>query len=125
MLAGLAIFQFFPALLLHLFDPSAEMLTIGDKALRIISLSFPMAAVGIVCGGVFQALGNSFLSMIVSLARQMFLLLPIAWFLSLSGDLSLVWYAFPISEVASLILTILFFRWTYRKHISPLAQPQG
>ena len=120
MVVGTLLFCLLPDLLLRLFDPSAEMLAIGEPALRIISLSFPMAAVGIVCSGVFQALGNSFLSMIISLTRQLILLLPIAWLLSLSGDLGLVWWAFPIAEVAALILAILFFRWSYKTHIASL-----
>ena len=125
MVAGTLIFQFFPGLLLSLFEPSEEMLTIGKTALRIISLSFPSAAIGIVCSGVFQALGSSFLSMIVSLTRQLFFLLPIAWLLSLSGRLELVWWAFPLAEIASLTLTIIFFRHIYRRRIVPLAEAQA
>ena len=125
MVAGTLIFQFFPSLLLSLFEPSEEMLTIGKTALRIISLSFPSAAIGIVCSGVFQALGSSFLSMIVSLTRQLFFLLPIAWLLSLSGRLELVWWAFPLAEIASLTLTIIFFRHIYRRRIVPLAEAQA
>ena len=125
MVAGTLIFQFFPGLLLSLFEPSEEMLTIGKTALRIISLSFPSAAIGIVCSGVFQALGSSFLSMIVSLTRQLFFLLPIAWLLSLSGRLELVWWAFPLAEIASLTLTIIFFRHIYRRRIVPLAKAQA
>jgi len=124
MVAGTLAFQLVPNWLLALFDASDEMLSIGAPALRIISLSFPMAAVGIVCSGVFQGLGNSFLSMFVSLARQLVLLLPIAWLLSLSGELGMVWWAFPIAEVVSLMLSIAFFRWTYRRHIAPLADAQ-
>ena len=125
MVAGTLIFQFFPGLLLSLFEPSEEMLTIGKTALRIISLSFPSAAIGIVCSGVFQALGSSFLSMIVSLTRQLFFLLPIAWLLSLSGRLELVWWAFPLAEIAALTLTVLFFRHIYRRRIVPLAEAQS
>ncbi|MDN0032148.1 MATE family efflux transporter [Oscillibacter ruminantium] len=125
MVVGTLIFLLVPGWLLALFDASDEMLAIGAPALQIISLSFPMAAVGIVCSGVFQALGNSVLSMIVSLARQLILLLPAAWLLSLSGNLDMVWWAFPIAEVVSLILTIVFFRWTYHKHIVPLAGAQS
>jgi putative MATE family efflux protein len=120
MVLGVLLFQFFPDILLGLFDPTPEMLSIGIPALRIISINFPMAAVGIVCSGIFQALGNSFLSMIVSIARQLVLLLPAAWLLSLTGTLDLVWFAFPIAEIFSLVLTIFLFRWTYKKHLAPL-----
>jgi Na+-driven multidrug efflux pump len=63
--------------------------------------------------------------MIISLARQLIFLLPIAWLLSLSGELRMVWWAFPIAEVASMILSIVFFHWTYRKHITPLVDIQS
>lgn len=121
MVAGTLIFHLFPGLLLSLFEPSEEMLAIGKPALRIISLSFPSAAIGIVCGGVYQALGNSFFSMIVSLTRQLFFLLPAAWLLSQTGRLELVWWAFPIAEISALVLTFFFFRYIYRRRIQPLA----
>lgn len=120
MVAGTALFNAVPDVLLRLFDASDDMISIGVPALRIISLCFPFAAIGIVCSGVFQALGNSFLSMIVSLARQLAALLPAAWLLSLSGQLNLVWWAFPIAEGLGLLLTVFFFRYTYRRHIQPL-----
>lgn len=120
MVAGTILFHTSTYWLLDLFYASDAMLSIGVPALRIISLCFPCAAIGIVCSGVFQALGNSFLSMIVSLARQLVLLLPAAFLLSMQGDINLVWWAFPIAEGGGLLMTALFFRWTYRKHISPL-----
>lgn len=121
MVAGTLLFWLVPERLLSIFDASEEMLSIGVPALRIISLTFPMAAVGITCSGVFQALGNSFLSMLISLTRQLILLLPAAWLLSLGGNLESVWWAFLIAEVAAFALSIAFFRFTYRKHITPLA----
>lgn len=120
MAVGTLLFWLFPKELLGLFDASDEMLAIGAPALRIISLTFPTAAVGIACSGMFQALGNSFLSMLVSLTRQLILLLPAAWFLSLQGDLELIWWAFPIAESVAFVLSIAFFRWTYHKHIQVL-----
>lgn len=122
MLIGTLIFQLMPANLLGIFNASEKMTAIGVPALRIISLSFPPAAICIVCGALFQALGNSFLSMIVSIARQMVVLLPTAWLLSMSGRLEMVWWAFPIAEAVSLTVSILFSLWTYRKHILPLEE---
>lgn len=124
MAVGTLLFWLFPGELLGLFDASEEMLAIGAPALRIISLTFPMAAVGIACSGMFQALGNSFLSMLVSLTRQLILLLPSAWLLSLRGELGLIWWAFPIAEIAAFALSLAFFRWTYHKHITSLPDKQ-
>lgn len=120
MAAGLLAFQLIPGRLLGLFNASADMLSIGEMALRIISISFLPAAFAIVCGSVFQALGNAIFSMIVSIARQLVVLLPAAYLLSLSGKLNLVWWAFPIAEVASLTLSVVFLRWVYRHRIAPL-----
>lgn len=121
MCAGLAIFQIFPAALLAIFDASDEMLRIGLPALRIISLSFPVAGFCIGCGSVFQALGYSVYSMVVSLVRQLFVLVPCAFLLGrLTGNVSSVWWAFVIAEVCSLLLTLLFFRRVNEKVIRPL-----
>ena len=73
-------------------------------------------------GGVFQALGNSVYSMIVSIARQLVVLLPVAYLLSLSGNIDAVWFAFPIAEVASLAMTVILFLRLYRKKIRPLSR---
>lgn len=108
MAVGLAIFQFAPQFLLGLFAASDHMLSIGIPALRIISLGFLFAGFGIVSSSFFQALGNGVYSMLVSLTRQLIVLLPVAWLLSLSGDVTLVWWAFPIAEVFSFALSIFF-----------------
>lgn len=108
MIAGLIIFQTIPDVLLKMFDASETMLHIGTPALRVISLSFLFAAVGIACSSAFQALGNAVYSMIMSVARQLVVLLPVAYLLSLSGDVRLVWFAFPIAEVVSLIVCVIF-----------------
>ena len=84
------------------------MLRIGVPALRIICISFLPAAFGIVCGTAFQALGNAVYSMFVSIARQLVVLLPAAFLLSLSGEVTYVWWAFPIAEVMSLAMTVIF-----------------
>lgn len=117
LICGLLVFQIFPKFLLGFFNPSAEMLEIGPVALRAISMSFPVAAFCIVCGTVFQALGHGMYSMWVSIARQLAVLLPVAFLLSLFDRLGLVWLAFPIAEVASLVMTLIFLRRTYHKTI--------
>lgn len=108
MFVGLVIFQTIPQVLLGFFEASDEMLRIGVPALRIICLSFLPAGFGIVCGTAFQALGNAVYSMIVSIARQLVVLLPAAYLLSLLGNVNYVWWAFPIAEVMSLTVTIIF-----------------
>ncbi len=118
MLLGLAVMNLFPVQLLGIFDASEQMLTIGVPALRIISLSLVFAGVCIALGSVFQALGNGVYSMIVSLTRQMLVLLPVAWLLARTGNLNAVWWAVPIAEVASLLATLFFFVRINRKVIS-------
>ena len=122
MIAGLLVFQFFPDLLLGIFNPSEEFLRIGRSALRIISICFPAAAFGIALSASFQALGDGIYSTITSLCRQLIVLLPVAYLLSLTGEVVNVWWAFPIAEVASLCATLFFFARIYRKKIKPLAQ---
>ena len=108
MLVGLLAMQVFPARLLAIFNASEHMLSIGVVALRIISLSFAFAGYCIVTGSVFQALGNGVYSMIVSFVRQIIVLLPVAFLLSLTGNLDLVWLSFPIAELFSLTLSTVF-----------------
>ena len=120
MITGLLVFQFFPDLLLSMFNPSEEFLIIGRSALRIISLSFPMAAIGIALSASFQALGAGIYSTITSLCRQMFVLLPVAYLLSLTGEVNNVWYAYPIAEIVSGAVTAFFFLRIYRQKIKPL-----
>lgn len=120
MLVGLIIIQLFPAPILSLFEASADMLRIGVPALRIISLCFVFAGFNVICTSAFQALGNGILSMLISIVRQLVVLLPAAFLLSLSGDLDLVWLAFPIAEVAAVCLSVLFLRHTYRTTVAVL-----
>lgn len=120
MVLGVAIFQVFPGVLLGLFDASENMLSIGVPALRIICLSFLFAGFGIVSSSFFQALGHGVLSLVISLVRQLIVLLPAAWLLSLSGELGLVWWAFPIAEIFSVTLSIVFLIYVYRKEVKPM-----
>jgi len=120
MLLGVAAFQLIPQVLLSIFNPSADFLEIGMEALRIISLAFPLAAIGIALGASFQALGNGIYSTITSLSRQLIVLLPAAYLLSLGGNVHVVWWAFPIAEVVSVTVTLVLFARIYRKKIRPL-----
>jgi len=92
----------------------------GTACLRTISYCFPVAAVSIALGASFQALGNGMYSTITSLCRQMLVLLPVAYLMSLTGDVDKVWLSYPIAEVVSGALTIFFFLRIYRQKIKPL-----
>ncbi len=120
MAVGTLIFQMFPADLLTMFEASDTMLQIGVPALRAISVSFIVAGYCIVCGSVFQALGNGVYSLMVSIARQLFVLLPVAYLLSRLGNVNYVWWSFPIAEMASLIMSTIFLLRIYKKIISLL-----
>ena len=127
MLVGTVIFLAFPNVLLNLFDATEMMLVIGVPALRIIASTFIVAGVCIALGSVFQALGYGIYSMLVSLARQLLVLLPAAWILARLGQSvgndNLVWLSFPIAELVSLAVTLLLFGRLYRKVIREL--PDG
>lgn len=125
MMTGFAVFQLVPQFLLGLFDPSEEFLRVGTVALRAISCSFPIAAFCIALSSCFQALGNGMYSTIVSVCRQLLVLLPVAFLLSLTGEVTNVWWAFPIAEFASLAATVVLFVRIYRKKIRPLYQEQA
>ena len=122
MLLGLAVLNIIPATLLKLFDASEAMIAIGVPALRTISISFLFAGFGIICSTVFQALGNAVYSMIVSIARQLAVLLPAAYLLSLTGSVNNVWWAFPIAEVVSFLVTVFFMCRIYRNIISHIGE---
>ena len=124
MMAGFLAFQLVPDVLLGLFNPSDAFLSIGRAALRTISWSFPVAAFCIVLGACFQALGNGIYTTITSLCRQMLVLLPVAYLLSLTGDVEKVWLSFLVAEVASAAATFYFFRRIYREKIQPLFEAQ-
>lgn len=110
MVLGMVIFETIPTVLLSLFDASDNMITIGKPALRLIAIHFPIAALSIVLISLFQAFAKSYYSLIISLGRQLFVLIPVAYGLSLFGKVSLVWLAFPIAECISLTLTLIFYR---------------
>lgn len=115
MVIGLLVFQLIPKELLLMFDASDAMLEIGAPALRIMSLAFVFAGIGIVSGSSCQAFGYSVYSMLISIARQIVVLIPAAYLLSLTGVLRSIWFAFPIAEIFSLILSLFFLRTTLKK----------
>jgi putative MATE family efflux protein len=123
MCVGLIVMHIFPAQLMRMFDAEESLIAIGVPALETISLSFVFAGFCIVVGSVFQALGNGVYSMIVSVARQMCVLLPVAKLLSLSGEVTLIWWAFPIAELASLLLSTHFLVRIYKKIICHIGEP--
>lgn len=122
MLIGLIIFNTIPSTLLSMFDASETMMEIGVPALRTISISYLFAGFSIICITVFQALGSAVYSMIISIARQLIVLLPAAYLLSLAGNVNYVWWAFPIAEVVSLCLTTFFLIRINRKVISHIGE---
>lgn len=117
MLVGLAVFQLLPDKLLLLFNASDHMLDIGVPALRTISLSFLFAGFCIVVGSVFQALGNGIYSLIISIARQLVVLLPAAYILAHTLGLSAVWWSFNIAEIVSLVMSVVLLRKIYKEKI--------
>ncbi len=120
MIVGTVVFEAIPGTLLGLFNASEEMKAIGIPALRIICLSFIMAGACIIMGSIFQAFSQSIYSLIISVARQLVVLIPVAWLLAQLGVLNDVWWAFPIAELASLALSVYFFRKLYKKMIATL-----
>lgn len=120
MVLGFLVFQVMPAPLLQLFNASETMMDIGVPALRIISISFILAGFCIACGSVFQALGCSVYSMVVSVARQLVVLLPAAYGLAMLGNVDFVWWAFPVAELMSLAMTVFFLLRVNRNIISTL-----
>lgn len=120
MAVGLVIFLSIPDKLLLLFDASPNMIEIGAPALRIIGINFIFAGITIVLMSTFQAFGEGFLCLMVSVLRQLIIILPVAYILSKIAGLSAVWWAFPIAELFSLLLSCLFFKRLYKNKIKML-----
>ena len=112
---GTLLFELVPHILLGLFNASETMLEIGVPALRIIGIHFVLAGFCIIAGSVCQAIGNPNHSLLVSVCRQLFVLLPAAWLLAQTDRLELVWFAFPIAECVSLILSAIFLKKTLNR----------
>lgn len=122
MFLGLVIFQLFTSGLLLMFQADGDMLSIGIPALRIISLSFLFAGYCIIVGSVFQALGNGMYSLIISAARQLVCILPLAYFFAKTFGLHAVWYSIPLAEITAVVLSSILFRKIYLEKISPLSR---
>ncbi|GAU78085.1 MATE family efflux transporter [Fusibacter sp. 3D3] len=120
MTLGLVVFQIFPKQLILWFNGTDEMLEIGIKAFKIISLGYPLAAISIVLSTGFQGMGEAHLSMMVSIFRQIILLLPIAWLLGTFGSLDVIWFAFIVSEIGGIIMVLFFFKRLYQRKIEKL-----
>ena len=124
MAVGVLLFWLIPGRLLGIFNASDYMLEIGIPALRLISLSFLHAAFGIVTSSVCQALGHGVLSLIVSVLRQLVLILPVSCLLGHFVGLSAVWAAFPFAEVFSFLLSAVFMGYMFKTVVRPLEQPE-
>ena len=121
MVVAVIVFQVFAAQLLGFFQASPEMLAIGVPALRTLSLCFLIGGFTIVSSSVFQALGRGLLSMSISVFRQLVLVLPLAYLFSLTGNLNMVWWSFPVAEVLAGLLAAYYLRRAYLRVIRPLA----
>ena len=123
MLLGFTLFQLIPKTLLGMFHPSEAMLAIGVVALRRISVHFLLAGFCIVAGSVCQALDRSIYSFFISVLRQLVALIPAAWLLSRTGDVNMVWWAFPIAELMSFAASSFFLRRSFRQMEETLRLP--
>ena len=108
MALGTVVFQLMPATLLSLFDASDNMLQIGIPALRIISISFVFAGYCIISSCTFQALGNGVYSMLMSMARQLIIIIPVAFIFAKVFGLDMVWWSYPIAEILTVVLSTFF-----------------
>ncbi|MFR4351688.1 MAG: MATE family efflux transporter [Roseburia sp.] len=124
MAVGFIVFEIIPGSLLLMFNASDTMLSLGIPALRIISLGFVLAGFCIAASSVFQALGKAVYSLIISIARQLIVLLPAAYGLSLAGNVNLVWWAFPIAELMSFAVTVFFLLRIHKTIISKIGTAQ-
>jgi Na+-driven multidrug efflux pump len=121
MLFGFAIFQIFPGMLLSMFNLSEEAIrTVGIPALRTISISFIFAGFSIICSAVFQSFGYSLFSMFISIGRQLVTLLPVAFLLSLTGNINNVWWSYPIAEFVCVVLSVFFYLYIYKRKIKTI-----
>jgi len=110
MVIGIILFETIPQVFLGFFNASPQMLAIGVPALRIIAIHFIFAGFSIVCSALFQEVGKGTYSLLVSAIRQLFVLLPVAYFLSQLGNINYVWFAFPIAELFSATISAILLR---------------
>ncbi|MDY6045138.1 MAG: MATE family efflux transporter [Peptoniphilus sp.] len=121
MAIGFLAFQIFAKQIIGFFDPSPELLSVGMVSLRIISISFVFAAVNLISSAVFQSFGNGTLSMVVNLVRQLIFIIPLVYIFSKMGNLSLVWFSYPIAEVLTVFIAVYFMKKIDDTTIKPLA----
>lgn len=122
MIVGTIVFQCFPEQLMYLFDANEEMMSIGVPALRIISLSFVFAGISLVLSAVFQSVDHANKSLVITLLRQMVLLLPIVYLLANQFGLDALWWAFPITEAIVSILAYIYLKIVKKKTIMKISQ---
>ena len=121
MIFGFVLFQIFPTPLLSMFNLTEEAITtVGVPALRTISISFIFAGFSIIYSAVFQSFGYSFFSMLISIGRQLVTLLPVAYLLSLTGDINAVWWSYPIAEIVCVVLSVVFYVYIYNHKIKTI-----
>lgn len=124
MLCGLILAEVFPHVLLGVFNASPTMLAMGILALRIIAIHFPMAGFNVISSSAFQALGRGTVALLVSVIRQLVVLVPAAWLLSRTGNVNAVWFAFPIAELVAVTLCAVFMRKCHRDILLPMEAGQ-
>jgi len=124
MLAGTLLLEAVPGVLLGMFNAADDMKSMGIIALRTIAIHFPLAAIGIVLSSVFQAFAQSIYSLIISVMRQLVVLIPAAWLLAQTGNVNNVWWSFFVAEIISLLASIYFFKKVYNSTIRPLEAMQ-
>lgn len=124
MLCGLILAEVFPHVLLGVFNASPTMLAMGILALRIIAIHFPMAGFNVISSSAFQALGRGTVALLVSVIRQLVVLVPAAWLLSHTGNVNAVWFAFPIAELVAVTLCAVFMRKCHRDILLPMEAGQ-
>ncbi|MCR5128232.1 MAG: MATE family efflux transporter [Lachnospiraceae bacterium] len=123
LLIGFALFELIPESLLRIFDTGeASLIELGVPALKIIAFHYLLAWFCIIGGTVFQALGNGVYSLVVSVARQLVVLIPVAYILAKIGGLDLIWWCFPIAELMSLCVTAFFLLRIYKNVIRPIPE---
>ena len=124
MVVGTIVFNLFPEVLLSLFSATEEMYRLGVPALRIISLCFVSAAISIGLGSSFQATGYGIGTMIVSISRQLLVLIPTAYIMAKLIGINGVWFSFIIAEAVGLAVSLILFIKVYKTRIKPIGEKE-
>lgn len=117
MILASSCFVFFPEALMSLFQPTEEMLWVGVPIFQIVGFTFLLSPVSVICSSLFQGLGNGHYSLVVTTARQLVIRIPLAYFLAQFGDMALIWFCWPISELCSIFISVFLFLKIYKKRI--------